>query len=275
MLNENFIGHKRRKSMKSKNQPICSPSSSSSMSSQLNESLNQKNKKATDLVLLKKSERSLSSSTTSSICNDQKEDDLKLKTRLSLDKEPIELITEEIIETKDLDIKAITGDSLLSIKEEIIESEQTLVVITPVQDVFCNKVESEPELEQSNNLILTPCNITHPLSSKDNQENNKSQIISPNFVDTSICQINQIDKVFNNQTNQINENHLVEPAAEEGLFKFIDKFLKNFLSLILFSDAKKKEMPIKLHSSNEENNKKIEPPCLDNCKYSFNLNGNI
>ena len=145
----------------------------------------------------------------------------------------------------------IASDSLLSIKEEIIDSEhltaeqllpnhteQTEINYTNNNNNKLEQNESEPieklASKNSNNKVsqVKTVDPTTPLplpssnsTSKDIQEANKSQTIkSPNFKATESgrqiqTQQPTTDKVLNNQTNYLNENHtshIVTTESEEG-----------------------------------------------------------
>lgn len=240
---------------------------------------------STELNVSKINERSSSTSTTSSLCVEQvKEEtnettgntsvknetmvkslsDNELKPQLvfsgennnnnSITESNHEIKMNKTEETLESTSVVITnGDSLLSIKEEIIESEQvdypnttttattsrlltqpplpllpeslqptTPTIATPTSD---SKIEESTEEKPSQNLKVD--------TKLNNQENLKSQIKSPkeptrqitpqpsadnlNTISSSITSL----KVLNNQTNQIDETNSISQPTEDGLLIFL------------------------------------------------------
>ncbi len=231
-------------------------------------------------ILLKKNERSSSSSTTSSLCDPVKDTETTTNENMKLNKfrnsgsttisevktidsnkSQLQIDSESQIEqTIDLVELKTPCDSLLSIKEEIIESEnqEPIITVLSTNDDYSNndkdKLEPDPDKSSDNIKNVTPKTIernnkklNEPLkiiktetnlnssNSKltlnvspsiiDNQENNKSQTIKspslPSLKSSHDRQINQqqqpvtSDKVLNNQTNCLNENHIIL-ESEDG-----------------------------------------------------------
>jgi len=212
-------------------------------------------------ILLKKNERSSSSSTTSSLCDPVKDTETTTNENMKLNKFRNSGST-TISEVKTIDLVELKTpcDSLLSIKEEIIESEnqEPIITVLSTNDDYSNndkdKLEPDPDKSSDNIKNVTPKTIernnkklNEPLkiiktetnlnssNSKltlnvspsiiDNQENNKSQTIKspslPSLKSSHDRQINQqqqpvtSDKVLNNQTNCLNENHIIL-ESEDG-----------------------------------------------------------
>jgi hypothetical protein len=227
-------------------------------------------------ILLKKNERSSSSSTTSSLCDPVKDTETTTSENMKLNKfrnsgsttisevktidsnkSQLQIDSEsQIQQTIDLGELKTPCDSLLSIKEEIIESEnqEPIITLLPTNDDYSNnkdKLEPDPDKSSDNIKNVTPKTIERNTNNKklneplkimktetnlnssnskltlnvspsviDNQENNKSQTIKspslPSLKSSHDRQINQqqpqpvtSDKVLNNQTNCLNENHII------------------------------------------------------------------